>query len=127
MIQAFPFCFSSHRGVGVDFSPKMIELARERHPEFESRVADAAEFSAQEQFDYILLSDLVNDLPDVQEAFERLRAAAHPRTRLVVVGVVVAVSGLGAAIWYDAHAHARAGAEANARRGAGGGSPMVFW
>jgi SAM-dependent methyltransferase len=72
------------RGVGVDFSPKMIELGRERHPELEFRVADAAEVSAQEQFDYILLSDLVNDLPDVQAVFERLHLVAEPRTRLVV-------------------------------------------
>ena len=73
------------RGVGVDFSPKMIELARQRHPEFEFHVADAAEFSPTEQFDAIILSDLVNDLPDVQATFEKLRGLAHPRTRLVAV------------------------------------------
>jgi SAM-dependent methyltransferase len=72
------------RGVGVDFSPAMIALARERHPELDFQIADAAEFSASEKFDYILLSDLVNDLPDVQAVFERLHSAAHPRTRLVV-------------------------------------------
>ncbi len=72
------------RGVGVDFSRKMIELAQQRHSESEFHVADAVGFSAQEQFDYILLSDLVNDLPDVQAVFERMRAMAHPRTRLVV-------------------------------------------
>ena len=72
------------RGVGVDFSPKMIELARQRQPQLEFQTADAAEFSSPEQFDYILLSDLVNDLPDVQAVFERLRAMAHPRTRLVL-------------------------------------------
>src|ERR1039457_4278712 len=42
------------RGVGVDFSPAMIALARQRHPELEFHVADAAEFSAPEKFDYIL-------------------------------------------------------------------------
>ena len=72
------------RGVGLDFSPTMITLARQRHPELEFQVADAAEFSTTEQFDYILLSDLVNDLPDVQSVFERLQTVAHPRTRLVV-------------------------------------------
>lgn len=72
------------RGVGVDFSPKMIELARQRQPQLEFQTADAAEFSSPEQFDYILLSDLVNDLPDVQAVFERLRAVAYPRTRLVL-------------------------------------------
>ena len=34
------------RGVGVDFSPAMIALARQRHPELEFQVADAAEFAA---------------------------------------------------------------------------------
>ena len=33
------------RGVGVDFSPAMIKLARERHPDLEFQVADAVEFS----------------------------------------------------------------------------------
>jgi SAM-dependent methyltransferase len=72
------------RGVGVDFSPTMIELARQRHPNLEFQVADAAEFSSNEKFDYILLSDLVNDLPDVQAVLEKLLTVAHPRTRLVV-------------------------------------------
>jgi ubiquinone/menaquinone biosynthesis C-methylase UbiE len=71
-------------GVGIDFSPATIKLARERHPELEFQVADAAEFSSTEKFDYILLSDLVNDLPDVQAVLERLQAVAHPGTRLVV-------------------------------------------
>ena len=72
------------RGVGVDFSPAMIALARQRHPELEFQVADAAAVSTGEKFDYILLADLVNDLPDVQAVFERLQSVAHPRTRLVV-------------------------------------------
>src|SRR5258705_10516172 len=46
------------RGVGVDFSPSMIELARQRHPELAFHVANASEFTATEKFDYILLSDL---------------------------------------------------------------------
>src|SRR5437870_415941 len=72
------------RGVGVDFSPAMIELARQRHPELEFHMANASEFTATEKFDYILLSDLVNDLPDVQAVFGNLLSVAHHRTRLVV-------------------------------------------
>lgn len=72
------------RGAGVDFSPAMIQLARERHPGLEFYVADAAEFSSAEKFDYVLLSDLVNDLPDVQAVLERLRLVSTPNTRLVI-------------------------------------------
>lgn len=72
------------RGLGVDLSPAMVAQARERHPQLEFQVGDAAQFTIPEQFDYLLLSDLVNDLPDVQALFERLQALAHPRTRLVL-------------------------------------------
>ena len=72
------------RGVGVDFSPAVIDLARQRHPELEFHAADAQEFSTEEKHDYILLSDLVNDLPDVQALLTRLHRFAHPRTRLVI-------------------------------------------
>jgi SAM-dependent methyltransferase len=72
------------RGFGVDFSPAMVAQARQRHPKLEFQVADATEFSSAETFDYILLSDLVNDLPDVQAVFERLQSVATPRTRLVI-------------------------------------------
>src|ERR1044071_7197843 len=60
------------RGLGVDFSPAMIDLACKRHPDLEFQTADALEWSGNETFDYILLSDLVNDVPDVQAILNRL-------------------------------------------------------
>ena len=72
------------RGVGVDFSPAVLDLARKRHPKLEFADAEAQEFFTDENFDYILLSDLVNDLPDVQALLTRLQELSHGRTRLVV-------------------------------------------
>jgi ubiquinone/menaquinone biosynthesis C-methylase UbiE len=72
------------RGLGIDFSEGMITRARERHPELEFQVAEAGEFTSEEKFDYIILSDLVNDLPDVQAVLERLREVSHPGTRIVL-------------------------------------------
>jgi len=72
------------RGAGVDFSPALLDLARKRHPQFEFSAADALDFATDESFDYILLSDLVNDLPDVQALLTRLQAVSHDGTRLVV-------------------------------------------
>ena len=71
-------------GVGVDFSQSMIDQARRRHPGLEFHTAEAREFRAKEPFDYLLLSDLVNDLPDVQAVFGHLQGMAHARTRLIV-------------------------------------------
>lgn len=72
------------RAVGVEFSPKCVELGRQRNPSVEFHAADAAEFRSNEKFDYILMSDLVNDAPDVQKLLERARSQATPDTRLVL-------------------------------------------
>ncbi|HWY77698.1 MAG TPA: glycosyltransferase [Verrucomicrobiae bacterium] len=72
------------RGTGIDFSPEMIKLAKARHPDLEFHVAEALDLPVKEKFDYILLSDLVNDLPDVQAVLERLTDVAHPGTRIVL-------------------------------------------
>ena len=72
------------RAVGLDFSPAVVDLARKRHPQFEFAVADDLELATNEKFDYLLLSDLVNDLPDVQALLTRLQEVSHDGTRLVV-------------------------------------------
>lgn len=71
-------------GVGVDFSPAMIALAQERYPHLEFRLAEATEFSCEEKFDYVILSDLVNDLPQVQELFNNLHRQVFQHSRLVL-------------------------------------------
>jgi ubiquinone/menaquinone biosynthesis C-methylase UbiE len=71
-------------GVGVDFSGEMLTRASERYPWLRFVQADAHELSLDEHFDAIILSDLVNDLWDVQAVFERLATLAHPGTRLVL-------------------------------------------
>jgi SAM-dependent methyltransferase len=73
------------RGVGVDFSEEMIQRARERHPDLEFVHADAHDLSGiKEMFDIIILSDLVNDLWDVQRVLEQIRALCTPRTRIIL-------------------------------------------
>jgi SAM-dependent methyltransferase len=72
------------RGLGVDFSPAMIDLARPAHPGLAFEVADAARVPGDEKFDYIIMSDLINDAPDVQELLNRAQRHAFQHTRLVL-------------------------------------------
>ena len=72
------------RGLGVDVSPRMIEKARAKHPELEFRVADAEELDFDEQFDYVVMSDVVGLLDDVWAAFRSLRRVMGPQSRLLV-------------------------------------------
>jgi SAM-dependent methyltransferase len=73
------------RGMGLDFSPRMIERAAERHcgaSTLEFRVADIETETVTESFDHIVLDYLTGYLPDIQSALKNLHGAAHARTRL---------------------------------------------
>jgi SAM-dependent methyltransferase len=71
--------------VGIDISPRMIEIARERHPSLELHVADVERDPLPEgPFDVIILSDVVGHLRDIQRALERLASLSHERTRIIV-------------------------------------------
>jgi ubiquinone/menaquinone biosynthesis C-methylase UbiE len=72
-------------GVGVDFSPLMVSKARRRHPRLTFAVADAHDLSGIEgPFDVVILSDLMNDLWDVQKVLEEVAKVCHAGTRVVV-------------------------------------------
>lgn len=71
-------------GVGVDFSAEMIQRARETYPHLRFVEADAQMLDIGEKFDVIILSDLVNDLWDVQAAFARVKRHCTPRTRVIL-------------------------------------------
>jgi SAM-dependent methyltransferase len=71
-------------GVGVDFSSEMLKRARERYPDLFFVEADAHELVLDQVFDVIILSDLVNDVWNVQAVFEHFRRQCHPRTRIIL-------------------------------------------
>jgi len=71
-------------GVGVDFSPCMIEKARERHPEMDFITADVHNVRINDKFDAVILSDLINDIWDVQGLFRNLRHMCSDDTRIVI-------------------------------------------
>jgi SAM-dependent methyltransferase len=72
------------RGVGVDFSGEMLRRARARHSELEFVEQDAQELDIAGPFDVVILSDLANDLWDVQRVLERVRRVSTPSTRVIL-------------------------------------------
>lgn len=78
-------------GVGVDFSGKMIEIAASSYPDLLFRQHDIEAISfieglnlSMQQFDYIILSDLLHVLWDVQKALNNLKKFCHPGTRIII-------------------------------------------
>jgi SAM-dependent methyltransferase len=71
-------------GVGLDLSAEMVERARRRHPRLVFHQQDAHDLSVEGPFDVVIMSDLVNDLWDVQQVFDRVRGVCTPATRVVI-------------------------------------------
>lgn len=71
-------------GVGVDFSPEMIASARMHHPDLHFVEADAHELKLNENFDFVILSDLVNDLWDVQTVLQNISSFINPQCRVII-------------------------------------------
>lgn len=71
-------------GVGVDFSPEAISRAKAKHPDLLFHQADLHDLSLNEEFDTVIMSDLVNDLWDVQAAFKQILSLCTERTRIVM-------------------------------------------
>lgn len=71
-------------GVGIDFSYKMVKYASLKHKSLYFLCADAHEVTLKTKFDVIILSDLVNDLWDVQRVLEKLKDLSHSGTRIVI-------------------------------------------
>ena len=71
-------------GVGIDFVPAIIQQARSKYPDLMFYVDDAEELSLNEKFDYIILSDLVACLWDVQKTLGNIRKLCHPHSRVVI-------------------------------------------
>lgn len=71
-------------GVGVDFLPEILAEARGAHPELQFFVGDVHTLTLEPQtFDYVILSDLVNDLWDVQAMLGEVHRYCAAHTRLI--------------------------------------------
>ncbi|MDP3431657.1 MAG: glycosyltransferase [Bacteroidota bacterium] len=72
------------KGIGVDFSPTAINIAKQKYPHLEFYLADAHDFTPNVSIDYIIVSDLITSLWDVQAFFRRLRTYVTPRTKIII-------------------------------------------
>ena len=71
-------------GVGIDFSEEMIRRAEKKHPEIQFILCDAHDINLDEKFDVIILSDIVNDLWDVQKVFDQIYKLCTAETRIII-------------------------------------------
>jgi 2-polyprenyl-3-methyl-5-hydroxy-6-metoxy-1,4-benzoquinol methylase len=71
-------------GIGVDFSKTAIEIAKKKYPHLDFHVADAIDFKPGISIDYIIVSDLITSIWDVQAFFHNIRSYVNPRTKIII-------------------------------------------
>lgn len=74
----------TEESVGIDISPKMIEVAAKKHPAIKFYEMDAETLDLPEKFDYIISSDLINLLYDVESPLKEWHKVCNPDTRLII-------------------------------------------
>ncbi len=76
------------RGVGIDLSPAMIDIARRNYPNLEFRAGDIEDpdvlAAIQGPYDVIVLSDGIGALDNCEETLGILHRLCHPYTRLIL-------------------------------------------
>lgn len=73
-------------GVGVDLHDDSVYEARKLHPDLRFINMPGENVSQlSDTFDYVVLSQTVGEIYDLQELFRAIRSVCHARTRLIVV------------------------------------------
>jgi len=72
------------KGIGVDFSEKTIEIAKQKYPHLQFIHANVHDFTFDEPVDYVIISDLLTSLWDVQTFFKRLKEYVTPDTKIII-------------------------------------------
>jgi ubiquinone/menaquinone biosynthesis C-methylase UbiE len=71
-------------GVGIDFSEKMVAQASRLFPDLRFYAMDAEEMQISETFDYIIISDTLHILYDIQGALKKIRSLCHEGTKILI-------------------------------------------
>ena len=71
-------------GLGIDISESLIEIAKKKHKKIKFLVNDVQSLKINYIFDYIVMSDVIGHLDDIQLVFNNLNKVANERTRIVI-------------------------------------------
>jgi ubiquinone/menaquinone biosynthesis C-methylase UbiE len=71
-------------GVGLDISEELIKIARNKYSNYKFIVSDAENFEFNENFDYVIISDLIGFLLDIQNALKNIKKVCHDKTRIII-------------------------------------------
>lgn len=72
------------RKVGIDYSQKLIDIASRKHKDADFLAMDAQNLAFDEKFDYVILSNTIGYLEDIQKVFSEINKISHSQTKIIV-------------------------------------------
>jgi len=77
-------CINAKKKVGIDYSRNMIGIAKRKYPSVNFMEMEAENLNFNEKFDYVILSNLIGYLEDIQKVFTELKKVCHPHSKVIV-------------------------------------------
>ena len=71
-------------GVGIDFAENMIAQARQLFPKLQFYASDVDDLKLNESFDYVIISDVMHILYDIQGALKNIRFHCNAGTKIII-------------------------------------------
>ena len=69
--------------MGIDFSKEMIAQASSKYPNIQFLNQDIHTLELEEKFDYIIFSDVINSLWDLQKVLKNIKKNCKPNTKII--------------------------------------------
>ncbi|MCB0509108.1 MAG: glycosyltransferase, partial [Bacteroidetes bacterium] len=69
---------------GIDFSPKMIDVAKANFNDVEFLVMDAENITLGKKYDVIIFNNIIGYLDNVQDVFYAIKKNCHEHTRVII-------------------------------------------
>ncbi|MBF0313274.1 MAG: glycosyltransferase [Oligoflexia bacterium] len=76
----------SGRGVGIDISQEMVQRAQEKYPRLsfqQLRAENIDMLETHEAFDFIIISDTLGHLEDIQKVLQKIKVISNKETRII--------------------------------------------
>jgi ubiquinone/menaquinone biosynthesis C-methylase UbiE len=77
-------CINAKKKVGIDYSRNMVAIAQRKYPDINFMAMEAENLNFEEKFDYVILSNLIGYLEDIQKVFSELKRVCHSRSKVIV-------------------------------------------
>ena len=69
---------------GVDFSPKMIEIAKSNNSDVDFYLMDVENIAIDKKFDVIIFNNIIGYLDNIQDVFYAIKLSCHEHTRIFI-------------------------------------------